>query len=299
MNWSFSDLWKWFDVPIIQLGTHSLTLGNMVLAFVLSLVVWRLSSSVERLLQSKAKKYIHEPSKYSRILMMSRFVRYVIWILGTLMVLQYIGIDLASITLLGSALAVGLGFGLQNIVSNFVSGVIILLEQSLKVGDYIELSSGTRGHVREIAMRYTLVTTNEQLDVLVPNSEFINGQVINWTHDNHFRRMHIPFGVAYGTDKHMVREAGIAAAGKVNGVIHHGINSSDVWLKNYGDSAVEYEMVVWLDRHLTQNPMQTHAQLMWALDDELAQRNIQIPFPQRDLHVRSGVLDVRMQNASE
>lgn len=299
MNWSFSDVTKWFSIPVLQIGDHSLTLGSLVLAFVLSMLVWTISSSIERLLQRKAKKYISEPWKYSRVLMMSRFVRYAIWILGTVIVLQYLGIDLASITLLGSALAVGLGFGLQNIVSNFVSGVIILLEQSLKVGDYIELSSGTRGHVREIAMRYTLITTNEQLDVLVPNSEFINGQVINWTHDNHFRRMHIPFGVAYGTDKKLVREAGIEAASKVSGIINSGINTSDVWLKNYGDNSVDYEMVVWLDRHLTQTPIETHAKLMWALDDELAKRNIEIPFPQRDLHVRSGVLDVRMQHANE
>lgn len=295
MNWNFDDLTSWLAIPVMQIGQRSLTLGNLVLAFILSLVVWRVSSSVERILHRRAKRYVDEPWKHSRFLMMSRFVRYAIWIIGTLMVLNHLGIDLSSITLLGSALAVGLGFGLQNIVSNFVSGVIILLEQSLKVGDYIELSSGTRGHVREIAMRYTLVTTNEQLDVLVPNSEFINGQVINWTHENHFRRMHIGFGVAYGTDKSLVYEAGIEAAQNIQGVIHQGTKTTDVWLKNYGDSAVEYELVVWLDRKLTQVPLETHARLMWALDDALAKRNIEIPFPQRDLNVRSGVLDVRMQ----
>ena len=152
------------------------------------------------------------------------------WVIGTLVGLNSLGIDLSSIALLGSAFAVGLGFGLQNIVSNFVSGIIILLERSLKVGDFVDLESGVRGHVKEIAMRYTRITTNDAMDVVVPNSEFINGRVANWTFDDSHRRMHIPFGVAYGTPKELVREAGLAAASKVDGVVEQGSMKSAVWL---------------------------------------------------------------------
>ena len=119
--------------------------------------------------------------------------------------LNYVGIDLSSIALVGGAVAFGLGFGLQNVFSNFISGIIILLEGGLRVGDFVDLESGVRGHVREIAMRYTRVTTNDAIDVLVPNSEFINGRVINWTFDATYRRMRIPFGVAYGTPKEQVQ----------------------------------------------------------------------------------------------
>lgn len=212
--------------------------------------------------------------------------------------LNQIGIDLSNIALVGSAFAVGLGFGLQNVISNFVSGVIILVERSLKVGDFVDLESGVRGHVREIAMRYTRVTTNDEIDVLVPNSEFINKRVVNWTLDDSYRRMRIPFGVAYGTPKERVRDAGIAAARKVEGVLLTEERQPKVWLVSYGDSAVNYELVVWADRELTTHPASTQAKLMWALDDELATRGVEIPFPQRDLHLRSGSLDVRLTRAA-
>ena len=107
--------------------------------------------------------------------------------------------------------------------------------------------------------------------------------------------MHIPFGVAYGTAKELVREAGMAAASKVDGILHDGSMRSQVWLVAYGDNSVNYELIVWANRQMTTHPASTHAKLMWALDDELVRCGIEIPFPQRDLHVRSGVLDVRLR----
>lgn len=282
---------------LFTVGTTVLTIGGLVSALAFIVGVWWLASLIESSLLRLARRHADEPWKNARLHMLSRLLRYGIWVLGTIVGLNYLGIDLTSIALLGSAFAVGLGFGLQNVFSNFVSGVIILLERGLKVGDFVELESGVRGHVREIAMRYTRVTSNDALDVLVPNSEFINGRVVNWTFDDAYRRMHIPFGVAYGTSKELVREAGIAASRSVKGVVEEGRMRSAVWLVKYGDNSMDYELVVWADRSLTTRPASTHAELMWALDDELARRGIEIPFPQRDLHIRSGVLDVRMAEA--
>lgn len=280
--------------PLFSLGSTTISAGSLVLALVFVVGVWWFASLLERSVHRLTDGRTDEYWKHARIHMLSRLLRYGVWVIGTVVGLNYLGIDLTSIALLGSALAVGLGFGLQNVFSNFVSGVIILLEQSLKVGDFVELESGVRGHVREIAMRYTRVTSNDALDVLVPNSEFINGRVVNWTLDDSYRRMHIPFGVSYNTPKELVREAGIAAARKVPGVVEDAQKKIAVWLVAYGDSAMNYELVVWADRSLTTRPGGTHADLMWALDDELKQRGIEIPFPQRDLNIRSGTLDVRL-----
>ncbi len=288
-------LLDWLARPLFSVGQSSVSLGSILLALLFLAGIWWFASALERNLNRFALRHAEESWKYARIHMLNRLLRYAVWVVGTLLALNYIGIDLTSITLLGSAFAVGLGFGLQNIVSNFVSGVILLLEQSLKVGDFVDLQSGVRGHVREIAMRYTRVTTNDSLDVLVPNSEFINGRVSNWTLDDSHRRMHIPFGVAYGTPKERVREAGIAAAAKVPGIIDEGKMRTNVWLVSYGDSAVNYELIVWARRDMTTHPASTHAKLMWALDDALNAAGIEIPFPQRDLHVRSGSLDVRLR----
>ncbi len=282
------------NAPLFTIGTASVTLGGLLAAIVFVFGVWWFAGLLERSVHRMTQRYSHEPGMSARIHLFSRMLRYGVWMLGTLLGLNYLGIDLTNVALLGSAFAVGLGFGLQNVVSNFVSGLIILLERSLKVGDFVDLESGVRGHVREIAMRYTRVTTNDALDVLVPNSEFINGRVANWTLDDADRRIHVPFGVAYGTPKELVREAGIEAARQVTGVIDREGERTAVWLINYGDSAVNYELIVWAERDLTTHPARTHAALMWALDDELNRRGIEIPFPQRDLHVRSGALDVRV-----
>ena len=285
----------WLNQPLFTMGNRPVHLGSLLVGLAFLVSVWWVASLIERSVLRMSARYSDEPWKFARIHMLSRLLRYGVWVMGTLVGLNYVGIDLTSIALLGSALAVGLGFGLQNVFSNFVSGLIILLDHSLKVGDFVDLQSGVRGHVREIPMRYTRVTTNDALDVLVPNAEFINGRVISWTHDDANCRMHIPFGVAYGTPKELVREAGLAAAARVEGVLKSDSRRSAVWLVSYGDNAVNYELVIWANRQLTTHPGSTHAKLMWALDDELQLRKIEIPFPQRDLHLRSGVLDVRLQ----
>ena len=280
----------WIAYPIFKMGGTTITPKELVLVLLFVIVAWWLASFLESCVLRLAKRYQDEPWKQARIHMLSRLLRYVVWVLITIIGLNYLGIDLTHIALLGSAFAVGLGFGLQNVFSNFVSGIIILLERSLKVGDFVDLQSGVRGHVREIAMRYTRVTTNDSLDVLVPNSEFINSRVANWTLDDSFRRIRVPFGVAYCTSKELVREAGVAAARSVSGILDTDSMTTQVWLVGYGDSNMKYELIVWAGRALTTHPASTHAKLMWALDDELRQRNIEIPFPQRDVHIRSSVI---------
>jgi small-conductance mechanosensitive channel len=284
----------WLSRPLFSLGNSPISLASLLAGLAFIAGIWWLAGFIERSLLRLAHDRSAEMGNSSRMLMLSRLVRYGVWIVGTFVGLNSLGIDLTSVALLGSALAVGLGFGLQNIFSNFVAGIIILAERILKVGDFVELESGVRGHVREIAMRYARITTNDAVDILVPNAEFINGRVINWTFDNAFRRVRVPFGVAYGTPKELVREAGIAAAHSVSGVLSGADREPSVWLVAYGDSSMNYELVVWADRELTTRPASTHALLMWALDDELVRRGIEIPFPQRDLNIRTGTLDVRL-----
>jgi len=295
MNLDFLDT-SHFTQPLFELGGAKISIAGMAASIAFVIGVWWLASLLERSVLRIAEKRLQEPGAYPRVHMLSRLLRYVVWVLGSLFGLNQLGINLSSITLLGSAFAVGLGFGLQNIISNFVSGIIILIERSLKVGDFVDLESGVRGHVKEIAMRYTRITTNDDIDVLVPNAEFINRRVINWTFDESHKRIKVPFGVAYGTPKEKVLEAGVAAALSVPNIMNAPGREPTVWLVAYGDNSMNYELVVWANRVLTTRPASAHAKLMWALDDELVRRGIEIPFPQRDLHVKSGVLDVRLRS---
>lgn len=299
MNDSLAAVGGWLSRPLFTIGQAQITLVNLALTLALVLAIWWIALVLERgLLRVARRKGADEhPAHQARMHLLSRLVRYTVWVVGTIVVLNHAGIDLSSIALLGGAVAFGLGFGLQNVFSNFISGIIILLEGTMRVGDFVDLESGVRGNVKEIAMRYTRITTNDEIDVLVPNSEFINGRVINWTFDASWRRIRVPFGVAYGTPKELVREAAVAAARRVDGVLDEPGHEPTAWLIAYGDSSMDYELVVWANRKLTTAPGSTHAKLMWALDDELHARGVEIPFPQRDLHVRSGRLDVRIERA--
>jgi small-conductance mechanosensitive channel len=186
-----SQLLSWLTQPLVKLGSSSISLGTLVgLGFIV--LVWWLVSFVERTILRVAGLRAREVGGAAGIHMLSRVVRYLIWIVGSFVALNAIGLNLTTVALLGSALAVGLGFGLQNIFANFVGSVVILAERILKVGDFVELESGVRGNVKEVAMRYTRITTNDALDILVPNAEFTDGRVINWTYDNAFWRVRVP-----------------------------------------------------------------------------------------------------------
>ena len=209
-------------------------------------------------------------------------------VLAVVITLYSIGINLTALTVLSGAIGVGIGFGLQAIFSNFISGIIILAENSVKVGDFIEMPSGVTGVVREINIRSTLLTTNDNVDILVPNEEFIKAQVTNWTLREAVRRVRVPFGVAYGTDKETVRAAGLEAAAAVPWTFDDGGGRApQVWLVEFGDSSLNYELVVWLNEEAVKKPAKVNADYNWAIHSALEKHGLEIPFPQRDLHLRS------------
>jgi small-conductance mechanosensitive channel len=286
-----------FTAPWFTLGDTPVTAGRLIGLVVIVFAVWWFASLVETGVRRIALRgdghALSKPAVYA----WSRVLRYSVWIVGTLVGLGYIGFDLTNLALFGGAIGVGIGFGLQNIFSNFMSGIIILLERTLKVGDFVDLASGVQGTVREIGLRYTRVTTNDDVDVIVPNSEFINGRVTNWTYENQMRRLHVPFGVAYGSDKARVKAAALRAAATINDSAGEHGREADVWLVGFGDSSLNFELVVWVGPERVARPGFTQAEFLWAIEDELRVEGIEIPFPQRDLHVRSGTLQVRVEGA--
>ncbi|MGB5569018.1 MAG: mechanosensitive ion channel domain-containing protein, partial [Sedimenticolaceae bacterium] len=162
-------------------------------------------------------------------------------------------------------------------------------EKSLKVGDFVELQSGITGEVKEINMRSTLVTTNDNVDILVPNSDFINQEVTNWTLREAYRRIHVPFGVAYGTDKERVRKAVLEAADAVTWTLKESRRRApQVWFVNFGESSLDFELVVWLIPEAVKRPAAVQATYLWEIESKLHEYRIEVPFPQRDLHLRSG-----------
>ena len=282
-------------IPWFSIADTQINLLRLIGLLFIIVVVWRISLIIEQMIS----RWGHDednaisPGWYA----LSRISRYALWIIGLFVGLSYIGFDMASFAVIGGAIGVGVGFGLQNIISNFVSGIIILIEKIVKVDDFVDLQSGVMGKVIEINLRYARITTTDLIDIIVPNSEFITGRVVNWTLGERSRRIHVPFGVAYGTDKQLVREAGIAAAVSVAGSEHESGREPDVWLVGFGDSSLNFELVVWVGPNMITSPGRTQATFLWAIEDELKRRNIEIPFPQRDLHIRSGTLAVSLDKA--
>jgi small-conductance mechanosensitive channel len=274
-------------VTLFSIGEAPVTGGDILRVLLILLVAMLLSRGIRNIIRrfGDGESSGTQASLYT----VGRLSHYVIVILAVFIALSSIGIDFGNLALVAGALSVGIGFGLQSIVNNFVSGLIILFEHSLRVGDYIELDTGLTGTVKSINVRSTLINTNDNIDIVVPNSEFVSARLTNWTLGERVLRVRIPFGVAYGSDKELVKKAALEAAAEVSYTLTHMKGREpDAWLVEFGDSSLNFLMLVWVNRQGAKRPTRTRSAYLWALETKLREYGIEIPFPQRDLHLRSG-----------
>lgn len=215
--------------------------------------------------------------------------RYVVLLLGLLIILQTAGINLTTLNVLAGAVGIGIGFGLQNILSNFISGLIIMFERPIKIGDRIEID-GVEGDVVDIGARSTVVLTNDNINIIVPNSKFITENVVNWKYNDGKVRFKIPVGVAYGSDLHKVEKILLAIAGADGDVLDD--PAPVVRFIAFGDSALELELRAWSSSGVTRRGKLVSA-LNFAIYEKFQEHGIEIPFPQRDLHIRSSVVELK------
>lgn len=282
----------------MTVGAGKVTVYDVIKGTVLMIVLIWLALTFVRFVKSRlSRSQTLTPSIQSLIM---QTVKIGALFVAVLLALNAIGVDLTALAVFSGAVGVGVGIGLQSIVANLMSGVTLLIEGSVKVGDFIELQSGVRGEVKEISTRATRITTNDSVDILVPNSEFINGQVTNWTLRERHCRTRIPFGVAYGTDKELVRKAALEAAAALPYELKGpGSLPAQVWLTGFGDSSLDFQLVLWLDPDAVKRPDAVRAEYNWAIETALGKYGIEIPFPQRDLHIRSGELPIRLERSGK
>jgi small-conductance mechanosensitive channel len=215
-------------------------------------------------------------------LAIGRLVHYVIIVAGFFWVLTILGFEITKLTIMLSALGVGIGFGLQGVVNNFVSGLIVLFERPVRVGDIIELG-GTWSEIKRIGLRSTTVRTFDEADVIIPNADLVSNQVTNWTLTNRQVRLIIPVGVAYGSDVALVIET-LTACSNANENVSK-TRPPVVLFLNFGESSLDFELRVWvLD---VDNRLKTKSELNQEIDRSFREAKIEIAFPQRDLHLRS------------
>ncbi|MCA0175887.1 MAG: mechanosensitive ion channel [Proteobacteria bacterium] len=215
--------------------------------------------------------------------------RYAMLAVGLLVIVQTAGIDLTTFNVLAGAVGIGIGFGLQNIISNFVAGLIIMFERPIKIGDRVVVGA-TEGNVVAIGARSTTVLDNDNVTVIVPNSRFITDEVINWSHNDNKVRFRIPVTVAYGSDARLVARLLLEVAHADADVLEE--PEPAVRFVGFGDDGIELELRAW-SSNLLDRKGRLISQLNFAIYERFGAEGIEFPFPQRDLHIKSGVLNIR------
>lgn len=273
--------------PLFTLDGRSYSLRDVLGLPLLVIAVWVGASGLTRLFRSRVLEAAGVEGGAQETL--STLLRYGVSLIGTVAVLQAWGVDLRSLAILASVLGVGIGFGLQNIANNFVSGVLINAERPVRPGDFVRVGEFV-GSVTRVGARSTSIRTLDRVTILVPNSHLLEGEVVNWSHDDATSRVHVPVGVAYGSDVQRVRHALLAVARGHRGVLRD--PRPEVQLLRLGESSLDFELLVWTADPRNQGRLVSDLNI--RILSALRAAGIQIPFPQRDLHLRSPSLETAL-----
>lgn len=279
--------WNIMSEPIFTVNGSSITTLKLIIAF----TVFTIGIFGGGFYKTSIKKIANNSKSINLATrtILANMGYYVILLVAFFIALNILGIDLSSIALVAGALSVGIGFGLQNIVSNLVSGIILMFERSIKIGDFIELSGTVRGRVSDIRMRSTTLNANGNIDVIVPNRNFIEGNVINWTMHDKIKRFDIPFGVAYGTKPEHVIAVIVEAVSKsgYQDILSTHDKYTNVIMTGMGSSSVDFTLQVWIHGEEILAPSKTISRFLIIIYNTLYANGIEIPFPQHDLHLKS------------
>ena len=290
---SFFDILKygWDEVnrPVIPIGD-----GVSILAVIKFFLIFILGFTIAIFYKRKisnASGYLKNSSPATKT-MLANLGYYFLVILTFVFALNSVGIDLSSLTILVGALSVGIGFGLQNIVSNFISGIILIFEKSIQVGNIIEINNQFKGRVTQINMRSSVITTFDNIDIIIPNSTLMQNNVINLTFSDDIRRLHIPFSVAYGTNSDFIIQLILESLKETQLVYIREDESrqAKIWMTGMGASSVEYKLLVWVNANTNRFGLDSSgmSDFLIFIYNTLQKNNIEIPFPQMDIHIRKG-----------
>ncbi|MEB3831318.1 mechanosensitive ion channel family protein [Phormidium sp. CCY1219] len=276
-----------FTSGLLTLGERSYSVIDLLILTAMLLGLVALSGIVTNLLRSRVLRYMNINRGAKEVVAIMS--KYGFIFIGAMVVLQIWGLDISSLTIVVSALGVAIGFGFQDIAKNFGSGLVLLFERPIQVGDFVEVADYS-GTVERIGSRSTMIRTLDQISIIVPNSRFLETEVINWSHSNPVSRLHLPVGVSYGASVQAVEKALLDAAKAHPDVLL--VPAPRVMFIGFGDSSLDFELLVWNAEPSKQYFLKSD--LYFRIFSTFAERNIEIPFPQRDLHVRSGNLPVQL-----
>jgi small-conductance mechanosensitive channel len=281
---SLKEIVEWikntWNIELFKLGSNEFTIKTFLLLSISFFLLFFFSGKLKRLLVKVVfPRYNVDIGVGESI---ATIIKYLLLIVGIVIIFQTTGIDLSALGLLVGALGVGIGFGLQGITNNFISGIIILFERPIKVGDRIEVE-GLTGNIVEINARASTIITNDNITVIVPNSDFINKQVINWSHNNKNIRLNIPIGVSYKEEPQVVTEILMGIAKLHPGVLEE--PPPYVRFDEFGDSSLKFTLQIWTLEYIDR-PSIIKSDIYYEVFRIFKEKNIEIPYPQRDIHIK-------------
>jgi small-conductance mechanosensitive channel len=270
------------DTWTLKIGTFSITSYNLIHGIMTIILVFAIAGFVS----AAGEKYINRFKRIRKInrTLLIKIIKITVFFIAAMMSLNALGIDLTALTIFSGAIGIGLGFGLQKITSNFISGLILLFEKSLEEGDLVELTGGYQGIVKQMGARFTLIETFDSKEIMIPNEDFITNRVTNWTFTNSQGRVEILLGVSYDSDIEKARNLILEAATE-----HPRCSKTPVpqcFLTEFGSSSVNFTLYFWVD-DVTQGRLEPKSDVMRAIWRKFKEQGVGIPFPQSDVYIKN------------
>ncbi len=266
------------EFKLLDTDSYSLSVYHLLISIIVISIARLLIGVIHRILKRQEEKSAFDIGKSRAIF---QIIKYIIWISAVLLVLESLGIKITFLLASSAALLVGLGLGLQQIFQDFLSGITLLIEGTLKVGDIVETHDGEVGKVKEMNLRTSKLESRDNIILIVPNSKLINDVVINWSHTNRTTRFGVNVGVAYGSDVKNVTEILLKCASEHKHIVKK--PAPMVFFRDFGNSSLDFELLFYTNN--TFRVEMIKSDLRYQIDKAFRENNITIPFPQRDVHL--------------
>jgi len=281
-----------FNKSVFNFGGNEFSIIKLIFLFAMLIMAIVASNYIATLLRTNVLQVTRMSRGSQEII--SIITKYGLICLASIILLQAYGLNLSSLALIGSALGVGIGFGFQDIARNFASGIVLLFERSIQVGDFIQVGNHL-GVVEEVRTRSIVLKTLDRISIIVPNSRFLSEEVINWNHRKSVSRIHLPIGVAYDSDIAKVKSALLQAAEEHLEVLRN--PAPQVFFTEFGDSSLDFELLIWTSDPSRQAPLKSD--LCFRIAEIFKEQQIDIPFPQRDVNIATGDLPLKLPQQLE
>ena len=270
---------EYLDFYAFKIGTVRISIYLVIKAIIVLMIVFWLSSLVSK----KSKSYVDNSKsiKSSTKSIIAKFIDIIVYAIVIIILLKTFGVDMTTLAVIGGAVGVGIGFGLQKIASNFISGIILLFEKSVEIGDVVELDGGNiYGIVKHFGGRYTVIEESDGKETMVPNEDFIIQKVTNWSYTNNRARIEINLGVAYGSDLTMVREILLNCARENPRCLNY--PEAECFVTSFGEYDIKFTLYFWIS-DIIEGRAKPKSDVLINIWDKLQENNIRIPFPQREI----------------